>query len=97
MPAVNLTSETLQPTYRLLVGIPGKSNAFAISQKLGLPGFIIEAAKERLDTEDVRFEDLVAGLEADRKRIERDREQAATRTRRRGRIQKAVMSSSSKS
>lgn len=69
--------ETLQPTYRLLVGIPGKSNAFAISQKLGLPGFIIEAAKERLDTEDVRFEDLVASLEADRKRIERDREQAA--------------------
>lgn len=69
--------ETLQPTYRLLVGIPGKSNAFAISQKLGLPAYLIEDAKAHLDSEDVRFEDLVAGLESDRRQIEAQKEQTA--------------------
>ena len=68
--------ETLQPTYRLLVGIPGKSNAFAISSRLGIPDYIIEDAKQRLDSEDVRFEDLIASLEEDRKQIEKAREEA---------------------
>ena len=68
--------ETLQPTYRLLVGIPGKSNAFAISSRLGIPDYSIEDAKQRLDSEDVRFEDLIASLEEDRKQIEKAREEA---------------------
>lgn len=64
--------ETLSPTYRLLIGIPGKSNAFAISSKLGVPGYIIEEAKTNLDRKDVSFEDLLSSLEASRKRIEQD-------------------------
>lgn len=64
--------ETLQPTYRLLIGIPGKSNAFAISKKLGLPDYIIEDAKTHLQDSDEAFEDLLAHLEESRVTIEKE-------------------------
>lgn len=67
--------ETLQPTYRLLIGIPGKSNAFAISKKLGLPDFIIEEAKTHLEEEDEAFEDLLAHLEESRQTVEKEQEE----------------------
>ncbi len=67
--------ENLQPTYRLLIGIPGKSNAFAISRKLGLPDYIIEDAQTHLETNDKAFEDLLAHLEESRVTIEKEQEE----------------------
>ncbi|MCD7818584.1 MAG: endonuclease MutS2, partial [Lachnospiraceae bacterium] len=64
--------ETLRPTYRLLIGVPGKSNAFAISEKLGLPDYIIAEAKEHLTQQDEDFEDVIADLETSRAAIEQE-------------------------
>ncbi len=64
--------ETLSPTYRLLIGIPGKSNAFAISAKLGLPDNIIDDARDRIGQKDAEFEDLLASLESNRQTIEKE-------------------------
>lgn len=69
--------ETLQPTYRLLIGIPGKSNAFAISSKLGLPEDIINAAREQIGKEDKTFEDVIADLEKSRITIEKEQQEIA--------------------
>ena len=73
MPAAKFDVETLRPTYRLLLGIPGKSNAFAISGKLGLPNYIIDEAKRQLSEHDESLEDLLSDLEESRKTIEKER------------------------
>lgn len=64
--------ETLSPTYRLLIGIPGKSNAFAIAGKLGLPSYIIDDAKTRIDSDSEAFEDIISDLEESKLEIERE-------------------------
>lgn len=69
--------ETLQPTYRLLIGIPGKSNAFAISSKLGLSDEIIDAAREQIGSQDKSFEDVIADLEQSRITIEKEQQEIA--------------------
>lgn len=69
--------ETLRPTYRLLIGIPGKSNAFAISSKLGLSDEIIHSAKEQISKEDESFEDVIADLEQSRVTIEKEQQEIA--------------------
>ncbi|MDO4173789.1 MAG: endonuclease MutS2 [Eubacteriales bacterium] len=68
--------KTLQPTYRLLTGVPGKSNAFAISRRLGLQPAIIERAKEQISAENVRFEDVLDRLERERHQLQKQREDA---------------------
>ena len=67
--------ETLSPTYRLLIGVPGKSNAFAISSKLGLPDYIIEKAKEQISEQDESFEDVLTTLEQNRITMEKEQEE----------------------
>ena len=69
--------ETLAPTYRLLVGVPGRSNAFAISQRLGLPAEIIQKANDRVSAENVHFEDVLTKLEAQRQELEKEQVRAA--------------------
>jgi len=69
--------ETLAPTYRVLIGIPGKSNAFAISRRLGLPDYIIQKAADRIDAENVRFEDVLSQLDIQRQAMEKEKEEAA--------------------
>lgn len=68
--------ETLRPTYRLVVGTPGRSNAFAISEKLGLPEHIIENAARRIESGERNFEDVIERLDTDRMEMEREREKA---------------------
>ncbi len=68
---------SLRPTYRLLIGVPGKSNAFAISERLGLPKYIIHAAKDQISAENESFEDVIADLEKNRIQMESEQKQIA--------------------
>ena len=69
--------ETLKPTYRLLIGVPGRSNAFAISKRLGLPDSIIQAAKSHLSQDESQLEEMIKSLTTERKAAEVDRQEAA--------------------
>ncbi len=73
---VEFDVETLSPTYKLLIGIPGKSNAFEISEKLGLNALVIAKAREYIHKDDIRFEDILANIEKNQKKIEAERDEA---------------------
>ncbi|GGE17843.1 endonuclease MutS2 [Marinithermofilum abyssi] len=74
--SVEFNEETLQPTYRLLIGVPGRSNAFNIASKLGLPQQIVELAKGQLSTEESRLEEMIGSLASDRRAAEEERRRA---------------------
>lgn len=75
--SVEFDVETLRPTYRLIVGLPGKSNAFAIAERLGLPKDVLDRAREMLSSEEVRLEDVIANLQESRRATEEERARAA--------------------
>jgi len=77
-PVWSLDLETLRPTYRLSIGIPGKSNAFAISKRLGLPVEIVERGQALLSSGHVQVEDLIAEMERSRRQAEADRQAASS-------------------
>ena len=88
--------ETLSPTYRILIGVPGKSNAFAISKRLGLPGFIIKDAESRIGDEEKNLEKLMASLEEGRQELEQKQREAERREAELNRLQKRIESEKSK-
>lgn len=88
--------KTLRPTYRLLIGIPGKSNAFAISKRLGLPDYIIDDAKELISHENVRFEDLITDIEISKKTVLHEQDRAEQYRREAETLKKEVESQKSK-
>src|SRR5699024_7372583 len=74
--SVEFNVETLSPTYKLLIGIPGKSNAFEISKRLGLQDYVIDYARDLISKENIEFEDVLQAMERDRKLIEDDKAEA---------------------